>query len=170
MSQKSRLVSNFGAITVQGDEILKGDMTVDDLTINGILTATTSVETISSHTVSATLTSTSSGSTRFLNLAGGLTVTLPSPVSGYSVKFIVGTAPTSNYIVSASSAIIHGIVDSGDHFTSTSDAPKSAGTGKTNINLIANKAKKGDFINLVSDGTSYYISGLVNTFDAVTLT
>lgn len=119
-------------------------------------------------TAAKTLVAGDSGKTFFLNLAGGFAVTLPSPVLGLKFKFVVSTAPTTAYtVVTASSAnIIHGQVSSAEDAAGSVATAASADT----ISFVASKAIKGDYVEVESDGTSWFVSGMCNVQDGITTT
>lgn len=103
-----------------------------------------------------------------LNRAGGITITLPAPAVGLHYHFIVGTAPTTAYTIAPSGSaniMIGGVaeleVDTGD------DGPRSA-VGDL-FSFVANVAVVGDFVKMVSDGTSWYITGVTNADGGVTI-
>lgn len=114
-----------------------------------------------------TLTDSDSGKTFFLNLAGGFTVTLPSPRAGVNFEFIIKTAPTTAYIVASATAIIRGQVYTVD--ANTANDPDFETSGVSNINFIANLAKVGDSVEIVSDGTNWYVQGFCSIWNAITL-
>lgn len=109
---------------------------------------------------------TENGMTYVLSLAGGFATTLPSPRSGLKYRFVVGISNTGAHTIVASGAIVFGSVSSAD-LNAASDAALSA-TGITTVTLAANKSVKGDWIELVSDGTAWFLSGNCTVFDAVT--
>lgn len=119
-------------------------------------------------TAAKTLVAGDSGKTLFLALAGGFAVTLPAPSLGLKFKFVVSTAPTTAYtVVTASSAnVIHGGVTSGE------DAAGSVATAASSdtISFVANKAIKGDWVEVESDGTSWYVFGNCSVQDGITTT
>jgi len=116
----------------------------------------------------STLTHQDSGKHFLLNLAGGFTTTLPSPKAGWKARFTVKTAPTTAYIiVTASSAnIVEGGVGSGEDASGSVACVSNADT----ITFVANKAVAGDYIELESDGTSFFINGNVLVQDGLTTT
>lgn len=123
-----------------------------------------SVETLSA---AKTLTSADDGKTFFLGLAGGFTVTLPAPAAGMKFKFIVSVAPTTAYVITTNGGadiMIGGIneleVDTAD------DGPYD--DNADTLNFVASVAVKGDFVEMVSDGTSWYFSGQTNADGGVT--
>jgi len=92
-----------------------------------------------------------SGTTFFLNLAGGFTSTLPAPVTGLRFKFIVKTAPTTAYIVTTTSGdnILYGtLLDI--------VGEQVAITAQDTINFVASTSLIGDSLEVESDGTNWY--------------
>lgn len=114
-----------------------------------------------------TVLATETGKTFFLNLAAGFTVTLPEPAEGLKYKFIVATAPTTAYIIvtNGSDNIIQGSVCSPEVV-----ALVSVVADADDINFVANLAVKGDYVELESDGTSWFLSGMVFVQDGITTT
>ena len=115
------------------------------------------------------------GKTFFLNLAGGFTVTLPAISTvdaGWKVKIVVGITPTTAYIVTEDTASDTNIIV-GNVTTSTGEttAAKFNASGFTLITFVVSSgAVKGDWIELVSDGTNYYVSGCTSVPAALTFT
>jgi len=114
-----------------------------------------------------TLVAGDSGKTLFLNLAGGFTVTLPAPALGMKFKFVVSTAPTTAYVITTNGGddiIIGGVneleVDTGD------DGPYD--NNADTVNFVASVAVVGDYIELESDGTSWFMTGQTNADGGVT--
>ena len=116
-----------------------------------------------SSTASQTLVASDSGTTYFLNAAAGQAVSLPSPADGLRFRFIVATAPTSNTTtVVATAAVIEGSV--------TVAGLVIAGANETTITFTANAALVGDWCELISDGTSWFISGQATASTGIALT
>ena len=114
-----------------------------------------------------TVTAAETGTTFFLALAGGFTTTLPAPVAGLRYKFIVAIAPTTAYIIvtnGGADIMIGGIneleVDTAD------DGPYDNNADQ--LNFVASVAVVGDFVEFISDGTSWYFSGQTNADGGVT--
>lgn len=114
-----------------------------------------------------TLTAADSGSTVYLALAGGFTVTLPAPAAGLKFKFVVKVAPTTAYVITTDSGadILIGGVNELEVDTSD-DGPYD--DNADTINFVASTAVVGDFIEMESDGTSWYFSGQTNADGGVT--
>ena len=116
-----------------------------------------------------TLDPSESGRLVFLESSGGaFAVTLPSVAAGLHYRMMVTEdTPTGAITIAAGSAILFGNmneseVDTGD------DAPGSAGaTGVSNI-IIGTSAKKGLWLELYSDGTSWYFFGNAQIDGSVT--
>ena len=121
-------------------------------------------------TASKTLDVSESGSTFYLNLAGGFTLTLPAPGLGLAFNFIVKTAPTTAYIVA------NHLGSSGDniigHVLSSSGGAEDAETtaGGDQVNFVANTAVGGDRLTLESDGTYWYASARCAAAGGITIT
>lgn len=115
-----------------------------------------------------------SGKTFLLNLAGGFTVTLPTLAqagAGWNARFIVGTAPTTAYIITEDTAtdtnkLMGGIneleVDTSD------DGPYSAAF--TLVTFVASVAVVGDYIDVYCDGSFFIVRGQTNADGGITLT
>ena len=136
-----------------------------DVKITGKITQTSVIAATESLTAAATLDATDSGKVFFLNLAGGFSVVLPPVEAGASMKFIVATAPTTDYILDGGSAIISGLAVSTEI---AADSNGTSGTPVATIHLVAAKAQVGDFVELVSDGTSWFAHVGVTQQDAAT--
>jgi hypothetical protein len=121
-------------------------------------------------TATNTLTAADSGKILFLNSSTEFVTTLPAPAAGLWFKIICKAAPSgaSYTVVTAASAniIIGGIneleVDTGD------DGPYDA-DGDT-ITFADGVAVVGDWVELVSDGTSWYVTGQANADGGITIT
>ena len=104
-------------------------------------------------TVATTLTQSDSGKVLYLKSATGRAITLPAPVDGFKVKIITAQAfGTTAWTIVSTGANVRG----GAIVNSTFVA--SAGT--TTITLSASAETIGDFVELVSDGTSYFVTGI----------
>jgi len=115
------------------------------------------------------------GKTFFLNLAGGFTVTLPALATvdaGWKVKIIVGITPTTAYIVTELVGTdTNKLVGNVNTSTATTSASKFNATGFTLVTfVVASGAVKGDYIEIVSDGSFYYVSGNTTVPAAITFT
>lgn len=119
-------------------------------------------------TESKTLTDSDSGRTFFLNAVGGFTITLPSPRGGVNFKFVVKTTPTTNYtIVSKGTTDVIGgqVITSDIYGTERQGSVQTPGVAY--VRIIAGRAKVGDSIDMVSDGTYWYANGYCGLYDAI---
>lgn len=118
----------------------------------------------------STLTAADSGKTFFLNHATEFATTLPSPFLGARFTFICANAPESaDYtIVTAGSPdqIIFGKI-----LSAAGDAGDVENTGGgTTITFVAAQAVVGDRVDLVSDGTNWYVVGYASVAAGITIT
>ncbi|MCZ7856009.1 hypothetical protein O9X81_05230 [Agrobacterium salinitolerans] len=129
---------------------------------------TLKLKSISATTATLTLTKYENGSTIVFNRAAGTAVTLPAPADGATFKFVIGTAPTTaNTIATSGSAnIIKGGINELEVDTAD-DGPYSA-VGDL-ISFVANLAVVGDFVDLSSDGTSWFLRGQTNADGGITI-
>ena len=114
-------------------------------------------------TAATTLTAADSGKTYLIN-GTGYTVTLPAPHAGFSVKFIVAAAfstdcvvqtPADNRDILNGGVIVNGAIvesDATDRVTFEDDAESI-----------------GDYIEIHSDGTSYFLSGNGNAASSISV-
>ena len=123
-------------------------------------------ENIHNLTAAYTVLDSDSGKTFMLDSAGGAyTITLPTaPTPGFNCKFIVKEdTPTGDITIAAGSAILDGVNDDGQGNVANS----TAGTAVSNF-IVEAAAKQGDFIDLLSDGVSYYFHAVGSVDEAFT--
>lgn len=127
---------------------------------NDELLARADVTTISAAT---TLTPADSGKTFVLSAAAGAAVNLPSLLAGVQLKFIVGAAfaTTDWTLVSATSVIQGNVLVAGAHV---------AGANENTVSFVATADSVGDYVELVCDGTNWFVSGSGVTSGSITLT
>lgn len=104
------------------------------------------------------------GKTFYLTLAGGFTSTLPAPALGLRFRFIVAVAPTTAYIITtnAGANIIYGM------FEERAGGAGVAGAAQDTQNFVANQAIIADWAEYYSDGTNWYVHGMVNVSAGIT--
>jgi len=100
--------------------------------------------------------------------SGAFSLTLPSVAAGLHYRCMVTEdTPTGAITIAAGSAIMFGNVSESEVDTGD-DAPGSSGaTGVSNV-IIGTSAKKGMWIELYSDGTSWYFFGNAQIDGSVT--
>lgn len=120
-------------------------------------------------TAATTLTAADSGTTIFLNSATEFAVTLPALAAGLRFKFIVKAAPSgaSYTVTNASGTTIVGQITTND-FSGTTDSDFEA-SGAATITFVDAKAVKGDWVEVICDGTNWYATGACSVFDAITI-
>ena len=133
--------------------------------LDSITPALLNVEAI---TAARTLDTNDSGKVFTLDSAGGAyEITLPTAaqlVAGWNCKFIVKEdTPTGDITIAAGSAIIDGVNDDGQGNVANS----TAGTAVSNI-IVEAAAKQGDFIDLFTDGSTYYFHAVGSVDQAFT--
>ena len=115
-----------------------------------------------------TMLASDSGKTFMLSATSGTVAITLLPaaniVEGWFCRFVVDENTPSNAItIGAGSTIIDFVMkDAGGNASNS-----SAGTQKTNL-IVGATATKGDYIDIFSDGTSYYADGLSAIDDAFT--
>lgn len=119
------------------------------------------VETISS---ASTLTEADSGKWYELNNSTGVVVTLPAVKSGVNFRFVVGaTFATDNFVIdSAEGDNINGIL--------VVNGASVAASDEDQINFVASAESIGDFIDIWSDGSGWYVYGIGNSAGSITAT
>ena len=178
----SRLLNRFAyamfnkatALTaVAGDDrIPVSDTSADGetkyMTAADLLAGSGMVETVTATNV---LTASESGKTFFLDAAAGFLTTLPAPAAGLKFTFFVKTAPTSNGYTLAPSGGTADIICAGfnELEVDTGDDGPYIADGDT-ITFVANTAVVGDYVEMTSDGTSWYVRGQANADGGITLT
>lgn len=110
-----------------------------------------------------TLTSDDSGKTFILISAAGQPIVLPEAESALKFKFIVGLAfATTNWTITSPETNIQGnVVVVGAHV---------AGADEDTITFVASAESIGDYVEVVSDGTNWYVSGSGVLSGSITLT
>ena len=88
--------------------------------------------------------------------AGEVDIALPAPAEGLYFRFIVTEdTPTQDVKIVATGTIVYGMLN----VQSDTDEDNSVvAAGSTNV-LIKQAAKKGDWVEYISDGTSWFIRG-----------
>lgn len=114
--------------------------------------------------VATTLTDSDSGKVLILNAAAGKVVTLPSvAVDGFNIKVVVGAAfATTNFTVVAPTAKIQGGAIVNSTFVAAAD--------ENTISFVATAETVGDYIEIVSDGTNFYVNGVGALAGSITFT
>jgi hypothetical protein len=109
-----------------------------------------------------------SGKTFFLDAVAGFQSTLPAPAAGLKFTFIVKTAPTSNgYTIvtnGTTQKVLKGLA------VISADAIGDVSAGGTTATFVHNQALPGDRIDMICDGTIWYMVGYAQVTAALTIT
>ena len=114
-------------------------------------------------TADKTLTAADSGRTYLIN-GTGYTVTLPAPHAGFSVKFIVAAAFSTDTVIQTPAdnrdTLNGGVIVNGAIVESDATDKVTFEDGAESI---------GDFVEISSDGTSFYLFGNGNAASSITV-
>ena len=116
-------------------------------------------------TVAFALTAAQSGTDVFLSAAAGFAITLPAVAAGLYFRFTVAAAfATTNFTV-----ITPALADliQGGATVAGSDVPAA---DEDTISFVATAENKGDFVDVWSDGTSWFVNGRGTTAGSITFT
>lgn len=116
-------------------------------------------------TAAFTLTAAQSGLKVFLNAAAGFAITLPAVAAGLRYTFTVAAAfATTDFTV-----ITPALADliQGGATVAGSDVPAA---DEDTISFVASAELKGDFVDVWSDGTSWFVNGRGTTSGSITFT
>lgn len=150
-----KLIGPFGA-TYE----VKDTDGVASLELDGVAVAQASQEL----TAATTLTAADSGKTLYLNLTAGFATTLPAPADGLKFKFVLSAAITGDMtiVTNASANIIQGTV--------IVNGASVVGANEDTITFANAAETVGDFVELESDGTNWWITGVAAAAGGITLT
>jgi len=136
-------------------------MSTRGTTIYGVEELAARTNTIS---VAKTLTASDSGNVFTLSATTGKVITLPSvAVDGFKAKFLVGAVfATTNFTIVAPTSVIQGGAIVNSVFVPASN--------ENTISFVASAESVGDYINIVSDGTNFYVEGVGALAGSITFT
>lgn len=114
-------------------------------------------------TAAGALTAADSGKLIVLKAAVGAAVTLPAVQAGLKYKIVVGQAfATTAWTITAPAKVIQGTV--------IVNGESVLGENEDIITFAHAAEKVGDFVDLVCDGTNWYVSGIGSAGSSITLT
>ena len=155
-------VTELGTISETDFGVLS-DLTA---TADQIHIATVPADGIEDVTATNVITAAESGKTFFLNSATEFASTLPAPAAGLNYTFIVKAAPSgANYTVATNGGadIIIGMVT-----CATADDLGQYDANADVVTFVGGSSIVGDWIRVVSDGTSWYLSGACFVAEGIT--
>ena len=112
-------------------------------------------------TAAKTLTAKDDGKTIVIT-GTGYTYTLPAPSAGMSFRFVVQAAFATNFVVAGGNSLLHGSMDV--------NSARVNATGASNINFVATAETIGDWAEIWSDGTNWYVNGFGEAVGGITAT
>ena len=115
---------------------------------------------LESITAARVITYKDNGQTFLLDGGTGVAITLPAPKVGMRLKFITALAFTTDYVITATGAIMQGNIMEAGVIQLVS--------GATTLTLEDGAEALGDYIDMVSDGTSWFVSGGFSTALSIT--
>ena len=116
-------------------------------------------------TAASTLTAADNGKTLLLNSATEFATTLPAPTAGWRARFIVKAAPVGT----AYTIVTNGGANLIDGLAVVNGATVAAANEDT-ITFTASAAVSGDWVELISDGTNWYVSGQASAATGIAFT
>lgn len=119
------------------------------------------VGSLESITAAKTITYADNGKTFLLDGGTGVAITLPAPKIGMKLKFITALAFGTDYVITATGAIMEGsFMEAG---------VVQLCSGGTTLTLEDGAEALGDYIDMVSDGTSWFVGGNFSTAASITV-
>lgn len=153
-------IESGGALKLAGVEVTAG---AAELNIAAIPASGIEVVTATNVILAA-----ESGKTFFLDAVAGFASTLPAPAAGLKFSFIVKTAPTSNgYTIvtnGTTQKVLKGLV------VVAADEVGDVSAGGTTATFVHNKSLPGDRVDMICDGTIWYMIGYVQVTAGLTIT
>jgi glycerol kinase len=114
-------------------------------------------------TIGETYTMADSGKTIKVSGTGG-TVTLPAPTEGFNIKFV-----TTGGLTSANTVIAGGTADVMEGSIIVAGAVVDVDAADQ-LNFVHTADNLGDFVEIISDGSNYYVSGNALNSGGITAT
>jgi len=135
-------------------ENLKRELQMNTSTLKG-----TKVEVVSLTGAGATTTLTAENGGAIVKMGGSnaSTVTLPTVAAGLKFRFVATTAHA--HVITGGATVIQGGYH---HNTNGATVARVAVTDKTTLTLHSSNPLIGDTLEMWSDGTNWYVSGIVN--------
>jgi hypothetical protein len=161
-------IAAVGGLKIGVDNV--GVATIADVSANAAEINMAADSSVNSEIVTATniILAAESGSTYFLNSATEFASTLPAPAIGLRFTFIVKAAPSGasyTILTNASANILRGHVLPADG--AAGDTEESGGD---TITIVDGQAVVGDRVDVISDGTYWYVQAACKVAAGITIT
>ena len=163
VNSKSVIYGSSGEVNATTLQIGGTSITATASEINAAADTDTRVENVTS---TNGLTAAETGKTFFLNSGTEFVSTLPAPAAGLEYTFIVKAAPSGadyTIVTNGGSDILIGLVT-----CATADDLGANDDDADVITFVDGQAKVGDWVRVVSDGTSWYFSGASKVAEGIT--
>ena len=123
-----------------------------------------SADLVNDVTEAIALTDRDNGKVLVLKAAAGVAITLPDvSLKGFNCRIVTGLAfATTAWTIVSATNVIQGNV--------TVAGAAVAGSNENTISFVESAESLGDYVDIVSDGTNFYVSGSAVTAGAITLT
>lgn len=147
------------------EALTKGGVAVPTISSSHTLSNKTFVRPIITPTGAVPLTAAQSGSEIMLNAAAGFAITLPAVAAGLNFRFTVA----ANFATTNFTVITPALADliQGGATVAGADVPAA---DEDTISFVATAEAKGDFVDVWSDGTSWFVNGRGTTSGSITFT
>lgn len=149
------------------DVVTKGGVTIPTISSTATLTNKTvnGPNAVVTPTGAVSLTAAQSGSEIMLNASAGFAITLPTAAAGLYYRFTVA----ANFATTNFTVITPGLLDiiQGGATVAGADVPAA---DEDTISFVATAELKGDFVDVWSDGTSWFVNGRGTTSGSITFT
>jgi len=153
-------IESGGALKLAGVEVTAGAAE-----LNMVADISANIEVVTAANI---ITADESGKTFILKHATGFQSTLPAPALGLRFTFIIDTAPTaaSHTILTngTTQKVLKGLV------LVAADGVGDVSAGGTTATFAANQALPGDRIDMICDGTIWYMKGFAQVAAGITIT
>ena len=169
MSYLERVFETAAEAVTIPNPLTLANATLNVATLGAVAFAGKITQRVETVTAVKTLTADDSGKTIFINHATGFAITLPAPAAGLWFKFIVNTPPTTgNHTIvtnGTTQKVLKGLIVCATH-----DDTGDSSAGGTTLTFVANQAVAGDCVEMICDGTVWYVLGHIKVAEALTIT
>lgn len=156
-------------VTETGTQTLTNKTLTSPTLTGATITSPVGLQSVETVITTRPLTVADSGKTLFLSLATGFVVTLPVPTAGFRIRAFVAIAPSGgSYTIVTASATETMVGRFAITNAVAGDTEDTA--GGTTVTLVNGQAVIGDYVDIVSDGTLWFVTGVAKVTAGVTIT
>ena len=168
MSYLERVFETAAEAVTIPNPLTLANATLNVATLGAVAFAGKITQRVETVTAAKTLTANDSGKTIFINHATGFAITLPAPAAGLWFKFIVNAPPTTgNHTIvtnGTTQKVLKGLI------VCAADEVGDSSAGGTTLTFVANQALAGDCVEMICDGTVWFVLGHAKVTAALTIT